>query len=96
VPEPAVAAQVELAGTNPAHRHAHVPQLLAAIDRRHAALEERLDPLRRELLVPGHELLEVGDLERSGHRGLGPEPRRSRRQARHLKELAPRGRCTRP
>jgi type I restriction enzyme R subunit len=68
VPEPAVAAEVELSRANAADRHANVLQRLASVDHRRAAIKQRLDPRRAQLLVGGHEPLEIAVYERPGHR----------------------------
>ena len=81
MPELAVAAQVELSGADAAHRHPDLRQVRPAIHLALAARGQRLDPLRRQFLVCGDELVEIRPRERPGHAELprvksqrGPSP----------------------
>ncbi len=68
MPELAVAAEIELTGTNAPDGHADLRQFRAAVDGRRAAGKQGPHPRRIEFLVGRHEPLEVGGLERTGHR----------------------------
>ncbi len=72
VPQAAVAADVQLSRADAANRHADEGEIVAAIDRRLASLEERLHPLGLQPFVGGHQPFEVALLEGPGHCGQTP------------------------
>src|SRR5262249_32016841 len=80
VPMPpfAVAAEINLACANATDGHPDLFEVRTAIDRGLAALRERLEPFRAQLLISGNQLLKIGACERSGHRRPGLESERSR------------------
>jgi hypothetical protein len=67
VPEFAVPAEVELAGTEASYRHSDVLQGLSSVNRWPAALGERSEPGRLEFLIGRHQLFEIPFLERPGN-----------------------------
>ena len=91
VPQPAVAAQVQLPGAEAADGHADLLEFRSAVDGRLAPRRERLDPLRRQPFVGRHQLFKILRLERPRDGRPGAQPRGRRRRPDQLQELAPRG-----
>ena len=80
MPEPAIAAEIKLAGTEAADGHANFLEAGTAIGGAFAAGGEGGDPFGRQLLVGGNEVIEIRAGERAGH-GVFPGMKGQRRQA---------------
>src|SRR5690349_10913206 len=89
VPQPAVATEIYLAGTNSPDRHADLPEVLSAVPAALATSGQRLYPFRTEFLVFRHQLVEVRAGEWARHGAPGLKRQHSRGGSREPEELAP-------